>query len=118
MGDRVLVTFTDDGKSHSPAIYMHWNGEDAAKMIRDAAPLFRRGDEAYSAARFCGFCHTQIEGSLGLGLLSGPKPETDWEEYSHGDAGVYIVNVSTGEVDAKGGYGKPFKLDPDKFHQG
>lgn len=37
MGDRVLVTFTDDGKTFTPAIYMHWCGHEAPQMIRDAA---------------------------------------------------------------------------------
>lgn len=121
MGDRVLITFTDDGETFTPAVYMHWNGSEAADWIRAAARRMRKGDAGYAAARFCGECHKQISGHNSLGLLDAPNKGAagiDWTEYSHGDAGVYIVNVSTGEVSAWGGYGKPFKIDPALFAAG
>lgn len=119
MGDRVLVAFTDDdGTSYSPAVYMHWGGSDAADMIKAAVPHMRRGDALYAAARFCGECHKQLPGVTGLGLMAGPDAGADWDEYSHGDAGVYLVDVNTGKVDARGGYGEPFQLDPEKFGSG
>ena len=118
MGDRVLITFTQDGENYSPAVYMHWSGSEAPDMIRAAALVMRKGDESYSAARFCGECHKALgmkHGPVGLGILPGPQPNENWEEYSHGDAGVYVVNVATGEVQAHGGYGKPFQIDPAQF---
>ena len=117
MGDRVLVTFKDKSSNDlSPAVYMHWSGEETEQYIKDAQKYMRRGDASYAAARFCGYCHQQLSpGPIGLGLLAAKLDGITWEKYSHGDAGVYLVNVSTGEVEAYGGYGKPFKLDPDKF---
>lgn len=119
MGDRVLVTFTDkDNTDYTPAIYMHWAGDAAAELIRNAQPMLRRGDPSYAAARFCGECHKSLTGELGLGLLDAPKPSEPgfaWEDYSHGDAGVYVVNVDTGEVACHAGYGEGFQLDPDAF---
>jgi hypothetical protein len=119
MGDRVLVLFTDDSKELSPAIYMHWGGDSAARFITEAQPLLRHGDASYAAARFCGFCHDAHRSALGLGLLNAPTEKNpDWEKFSHGDAGVYVVNVSTGFVLAYGGYGVGFKLDPANFAHG
>jgi hypothetical protein len=118
MGDRVVVTFTDDGTSFTSGVYMHWAGAEAPEMIRKAAPRMRRGDAGYAAARFCGECHAALAGNLGLGLLPPPVVHdagVDWTDYSHGDAGVYIVNVQTGVVDAHGGYGKAFTIDPEIF---
>ena len=122
MGDRVVITFTDDDESFSPAVYMHWNGQEAPDMIRAAQPVMRREDSSYSAARFCGECHKAVRGVTGLGLVDAPVGSEafpiDWNSYSHGDAGVYVVNTTTGEVKCHGGYGEDFKLDPDKFAAG
>lgn len=112
MGDRALVTFKS-GKSFSPVVYLHWNGSECADWIKAAASRYRKGDESYSAARFAGYCHEQIKGNLSLGLLDSPDEESqaDWNKYSHGDAGVFIVDVDTGVVEAHGGYGKSFVLE-------
>ncbi len=119
MGDRALVTFTADGyTTYSPAIYLHWKGSEVKALIIASAPRLRRHDPLYAAARFCGYCHQNLPGALGLGLLPEPNPTNpgfSWEEYSHGGAGVYLVNVSTGEVACHGGYGKAFNIDPDTF---
>lgn len=114
MGDRVLVAFKS-GDDYAPTVYMHSRGHEAADMIKAAQPRMRKDDPSYAAARFTGFCAEKIPGALGLGLLPALEPGADLKEVSHGDAGVYIVDVSTGEVAAGGGYGKPFKLDPSKF---
>jgi hypothetical protein len=39
---------------------------------------------------------------LSLGVTNTPE---DGRPYSHGDAGVFIVDVNTGEVETYGGYG-------------
>lgn len=116
MGDRVIVTFTTDDKTYTPGVYMHWHGSRAEGMIRAAQPLMRAGDDSYSAARFCGYCHTQIPGSLSLGLVDAPDGK-NWTEYSHGDNGVYVVNVTTGKVSCYDGNNLGFQLDPKKFNQ-
>ena len=75
------------------------------------------GDTSYSAARFCGFCHTKLDENLGLGIFNGPKnlePEYISKEYSHGDNGVFIVDVDTWEVQNIGGYEEKKKFTLDK----
>ena len=111
MGDRALVTFHTTDTYYSPAVYLHWCGSDVPEMLVDAAPKLRKGDPDYSAARFCGHCHEQLSGNTGLGLLDGPSPGDmplseycEVGQYGHGDAGVFFVNVQTGEVRQFGGY--------------
>ena len=63
----------------------------------------RKGDETYSAARFCGYCHDHIEPILGLGIYNGPTDEVfknnkKLSEYGPGDNGVFIVDVDTGSI--------------------
>jgi hypothetical protein len=119
MGDRVVILFTDEQRELTPGIYMHWQGKNAPQMIRDGQSLMRKDDATYAAARFCGFCHEATgRRTTGLGLLAPPAGKDDvidWDDYSHGDAGVYVVNVSDGTVEHHGGDGKGFKLDPAKF---
>lgn len=125
MGDRALVLFRDEGTdprseeryvSYSPAVYLHWNGSDVPELLKAAAPRMRAGDQFYAAARFCGYCHEQIPGNLSLGLMPGPEDreltDEEWESYSHGDNGVFIVDASSGKVEQKACYGKPkrFKI--------
>ena len=116
MGDRVLITFCANEPGYSPCIYMHWRGAEAAQMIRDAQQYMRKADPTYAAARFCGECHKAIPGALSLGILDAPPEDADTAaltELSHGDAGLYVVNVETGEVTCYGGYGDNFKLPAD-----
>lgn len=114
MGDRSLTTFKDQ-HGYSPVIYMHWHGSDTRDFLAKAGPILRKGDNTYAAARFCGFCHTEIDSNLGLGLFEPPDPDEegfDWDEFSHGDAGVFIVDIETGHVEVKGGYDNtPFEIN-------
>ncbi len=99
MGDRAIVTFTDGDGHYSPGIYLHWNGSDVEEFLKAALWDMTQGDQEYSAARFCGYCHTQLPGTLSLGLVDKPNPPADatrswWtEKYGPGDNGVFIVNV-------------------------
>lgn len=113
MGDRVLVTMHDDNNrgEYTPFVYLHWHGEGAPALLKEAKPHLRKGNASYSIARFCGHCHTQIDGITGLGLLEAPKltkeltiEQTLMESKSHGDAGVIVVNVTTWECTPYGGY--------------
>lgn len=116
MGDRALVIFTDK-KEVSPAVYLHWSGNRVPEFLEEHRELMkdRRGDVSYAAARFTGLCHTKIPGNLSLGLFDVPKTvqtaiKSDvptlkaLQGFSHGDAGVVIVDVNTGDWKAYAGY--------------
>jgi hypothetical protein len=116
MGDRCLVVFTDDTGDISPAIYSHWAGHDMPALLAEAGErgILREGDASYAAARFCGHLHEQSVRTTGLGLLPPPENLSDdvLQEYSHGDAGIAIVNVDTGSVRYAAGY-LAFAADED-----
>lgn len=104
MGDRALIQFTD-GDDYSPITYLHWSGYKVREYLEALKERMkgREGDLAYTAARFVGICHDDIEGNLSLGLWNQDKPLT--EDDSHGDAGCFVVNVETWDVQQLGGYG-------------
>lgn len=107
MGDRVLIVATD-GDEISPAIYGHWFGDDAPAMLVEAGErgIIRQGDVSYAAARICGHFHEQSVRTTGLGILPAPDSLTDecLQSFSHGDAGVIVVNVEDGSLRYVGGY--------------
>lgn len=111
MGDRAIVVFRD-GDDFSPCVYLHWNGMEVPKWLENAVPRMRNGEVGYSAARFCGVCHEKIDGNCALGILPPPKDmqEATSDDFSHGDAGVFIVDVNTWEVRNYNGYGEDFKI--------
>lgn len=93
----------------SPTIYLHWMGGDVVELLEKTN--LRRGDECYSAARFTATACSENKGNLGVGLLPPPpkwaqrimlrKGTQECDELSnwhHGDNGVFMVNVDTGEV--------------------
>lgn len=118
MGERALVVF-HDGEEYSPTVYLHWEGQRIGAHLQEWEELMkgRTGDLQYGAARFIGICHTHVPGALSLGVWNtdhdAPAPtsmEADayWREKSHGDAGVFLVDVRTesfGKVRVRGGYG-------------
>ncbi len=104
MGDRAVVVFRSSQEVHDVAVYLHWDGYRVEELIRGAAPRMRAGDTNYAAARFIGHCHEQIEGALSLGTY-GLSPDQvghiergEAGKLGHGDAGVWVVDVSTGEL--------------------
>lgn len=111
MGDRAIIVFTD-GREFSPGIYLHWHGnpESVAELLEKAEPRLREGDISYSAARFGGVCHEEIAGNLSLGLVDSPKPnqqgKIEWETYSPGDNGVFIIDVNTWQITRQPQYTK------------
>lgn len=111
MGDRAVVTFHDgaepEHRRFSPCVYLHWGGSDVRQLLEKALPRLRQEDEAYSAARFCGVCHEETSGNTGVGLFDAPEDEAEARSpsFSHGDAGVFLVNVNTWLVEAVNGYG-------------
>ncbi|MBL4766321.1 MAG: hypothetical protein JKY94_01110 [Rhodobacteraceae bacterium] len=100
MGDRALIQFTD-GTKFGPVTYLHSSGYRVAELLKKAAPMMRKGDLDYATARFIGVCHQEIDPPRGLAVWSESEELTD----SHGDAGSFVVNISTGKIEAFGGYG-------------
>ena len=70
----------------------------------------RFGDISYACARFIGICHAAAPGNnLSLGVWNttpeGVKCiEDEDDDFSHGDAGVFVVNVTDFSVKHFGGY--------------
>jgi hypothetical protein len=119
MGERAIVLFKDED-SYAPGVYLHWHGDDVPAWLKEAGPSLRAGDAGYAAARFAQFCGNRIEGSLSLGLTAAPTEEEreDWEDYSPGDHGVFVVDCESGKVEQHGeAYGevKPFTITLGKF---
>ena len=114
MGDRALIIFKD-GTGISPTVYLHWAGASVPDYIIDlAARAHPQGLSAdYAAARFIGIAHEDNAGTLSLGVMQTP-PEMeaaiqngkaeDIASFSHGDAGVVIVDVKSFTWEAYGGY--------------
>lgn len=94
MGNRVVIQFVN-GDEVSPAIYGHSSGYNAATVIKDLREQMsdRPGDLAYVSARCLGrLIDGDNEGSTGFGLWNAPKKLT--KKDSHGDAGVFLVDIS------------------------
>lgn len=122
MGDRAVITFVSgiDPKKcrwglknskpeFSPTVYLHWMGSDVVDLLRETC--LRRGDEAYSSARFTAAACNRSKGNLGVGLMAPPpkwaqklmlkENAQDYDELSNwhqGDNGAFMVDVDTGEV--------------------
>lgn len=127
MGDRVLIVFASGADDISPAVYLHWGGSDAPHLIEETAKHMatKKGDAQYAAARCIGLAHAHDAASnTGLGVTAPPadlKEET-LKKFSHGDAGVVVVDASTFEWKAFGGYlrhdkrAKNYVPRPDQDH--
>lgn len=101
MGDRAVVYV--DGASC--ALYLHWGGSAVRELLLEAAPTMRKGDEDYAQARLIGVAHLKWPGLTGVGVLPPPKETPPSRDYSHGDAGVFVVDPETGVVECFHGYG-------------
>ena len=105
MGDRALIILTDSKKTEmSPIIYSHWGGSSVPNYIEQAKQLMdtRLGDVSYGFARLIGIMHNNTSGNISLGgwnlppklkkaLKSGDNKAI--LEFSHGDEGIFLVNV-------------------------
>lgn len=107
MGNRAVIILTDSRGDHSPAIYVHWTGSMVPQFLAKWWPIMadRRDDLHYGAARLIGVLHNEIGGNLSLGcwnLRDIPKAPAMLPKFytaqSHGDAGVFVVNCKTGDV--------------------
>lgn len=113
MGDRVLVTVRYKDHSgedaYSVGIYGHWLGDHAVQILKDAEATLRAHHPTFLVARICGaFCAAHEENHLGVGIFPAPKPDqdgvVDWHAYSHGGAGIIVVDADTGECICHAGY--------------
>jgi hypothetical protein len=93
MGNRVLIQFVS-GPEVSPAIYGHWSGRRAAEVITRLRKQMadRPNDITYVSARCVARLIGADDGSTGYGLWNAPKKLTAKE--SHGDAGMFLVDIS------------------------
>lgn len=135
MGDRALIIVTD-GKEYSPTVYLHYGGSRVPDIIERTFNHMktRPGDVSYFTARLIGLAHQDNPNSpLSLGVFAtkiivgecaarvvrairdGEKISEGMslklENYSHGDAGVIVVDCDNFTCSAYGGY---YKLElPD-----
>jgi hypothetical protein len=111
MGNRANVIF-HDSRCVSPTVYLHWHGEYVPAWLELSKHRMdgRFGDATYAAARFIGICHNQIEGYLGLGVLSNTltladiQDESLMKDHSPGNAGMVVVDTRDFGWKAYGGY--------------
>jgi hypothetical protein len=108
MGDRALIVFHKSKTDFSPCIFMRWRGSEVWNLLKEGQGWLAAFDPAYSAAAFCGFCCKDgLEYTMRLRIWNGPRDyaEATSEEFSPADAGVFLVDTATGEVEAHHGYG-------------
>ena len=111
MGDRAFIVLHDKNGNISPTLYLHWGGSSVSELLQKACSYMagRPGDVSYAFARLVGVCHVRTYGNLGLGAFNGPETldKAKTKDYSHGDAGVFLVDVSSPEwkAEAHNGYG-------------
>lgn len=114
MGDRALIIFKDN-QNVSPTVYLHWSGDSVPAFIEELSLLMenRHNDATYAAARFVGIAHVSNPGCLSLGIFETPgtiqvaardDDDDTLAAYSHGDAGVILVDTSDFSWQAFGGY--------------
>lgn len=118
MGDRALIIF-QHATEVSPTVYVHWAGHVIPKLLRQHKELMkgRFGDIEYACARFIGILHnsTNPGDNLGLGVWNTPEviqkcikekkfERPSFKDYSHGDAGIILVDCADFSVQAFHGY--------------
>ena len=112
MGDRAMVIFHDAArKSYGPAVYIHWHGHAVGRYLAALKALMgeRLDDVEYATARFVGIAHEDNRDALSLGVFEKPRRFNDskafLDDYSPGDAGLFLVDAKSWEVRSFGGYG-------------
>jgi hypothetical protein len=112
MGDRAMVIFHDHvRKKYGPAVYIHWHGHAVGRYLNDLKTLMadRLDDVDYATARFVGVAHEDNRDNLSLGVFEKPRRFNDskafLDDYSPGDAGLFLIDAKTWEVRSFGGYG-------------
>lgn len=96
MGNRAIVVFKGkfNNEGVQPAIYLHWGGSQVRSLLlkTNQVMIGRDNDAQYSAARFCQTAAAEVGGNLSIGLTTVNLDSPG--DSSHGDAGVFVVDVS------------------------
>jgi hypothetical protein len=107
MGDRALIQLTNKSGEVSPVLYMHWSGSSVAAILCRAQDQMkgRANDVDYAFARLVQQATGRDLGNTGFGVWNQSERLT--ADDSHGDAGCFVVDVSTEAwaVAQGGGYG-------------
>lgn len=106
MGNRALIQMKS-GEKLSPVLYLHWGGGEVADIIERARQrmIGRNDDLDYAFARLVQSAIGGDDGNTGYGVWNQTTELTASD--SHGDAGCFVVDVSTPAFTtaAFGGYG-------------
>lgn len=104
MGDRVLVQLVSEATENSPArvspvLYGHWSGDEAEGWLKQLTERMgdRLCDISYSFARLVQIALGDDKEITGYGVFNQAgklKPED-----SHGDSGVFVLNVTTKQIE-------------------
>ena len=96
MGNRAIVVFKGGFSTEGiqPAIYVHWHGHKVRDLLLETNKvMINRDDDAqYSSARFCQIAAKGCDGNLSIGLTTADLDNPG--DSSHGDAGVFVVDVT------------------------
>jgi hypothetical protein len=111
MGDRALIILKNS-KEYSPVVYLHWHAPQVQNYVNRMKEVMtgREGDLNYAFARLLGIIHNDIDGNLSLGCWNLPANFSEADSkmlrhMSHGDGGIYVVDVDCYEIATYAGYG-------------
>jgi hypothetical protein len=111
MGDRALVILKS-GWNYSPVMYLHWHAPQVQNYVNRLKEVMEsRGEDLnYAFARLLGIVHNDIDGNLSLGCWNLPKGFSERNtdlllEMSHGDGGIYVVDLKDYVIATYAGYG-------------
>lgn len=107
MGDRALIQLTNKNGDVSPVLYLHWSGSGVADILARTHQQMagRTNDVEYTFARLVQQAINGDTGSTAFGVWN--QPFVLVPDDSHGDAGCFVVDITTNEwmVAQGGGYG-------------
>jgi hypothetical protein len=119
MGDRALVILKS-GTKYSPVMYLHWHAPQVQNYINRLKEVMkgREGDVGYAFGRLLGIAHNDIDGNLSLGCWNLPADfnESDaayLRKMSHGDGGIYVIDLVGYGIATYAGYGLEHRNDRD-----
>jgi hypothetical protein len=103
MGNRVLVQLVSEGANGparvSPVLYGHWSGDEAANWLHQLTVKMgdRINDISYSFARLVQIALADDKEITGYGVWN--QAEKLKPADSHGDSGIYVLNVDTKKIE-------------------
>lgn len=119
MGDRALVILKVKTE-YSPVMYLHWHAPQVQNYVSRLKEVMtgREGDVDYAFARLLGIVHNDIDGNLSLGCWNLPKDFSEANKQflirmSHGDGGIYVVNLEDYSIATYAGYGLEYQNQRD-----